>query len=237
MEESLTVIKLGGSLVLPKKGPTIDFGFLYSLKEILKKHASNGHKFFLVVGGGKVCRDMQNAARKGGIKDETSLNRIGIAGTNIGAEMVHSVFKDLASPEIIRYEKYFDPEITNLKGKIIIGCGALPKYSTDTCAVILAEKFRAKRIVSLKDVDGVYSEDPKKNSKAKPLKFISWDKYLEIINSPDRHLPGANLPIDVVAAKRAKKKDIDFYVLAGKKLGEFEKVMTGKPFSGTKISG
>ena len=46
------VISLGGSLVAPGD---IDIGFLKNFKHVLLKYLGN-NKFFVLVGGGKVCR-------------------------------------------------------------------------------------------------------------------------------------------------------------------------------------
>ena len=58
------VISLGGSLVAPGE---IDLGFLKNFKHSLNKYLGT-NKFFVLVGGGKVCRIYQKALLEFGAK-------------------------------------------------------------------------------------------------------------------------------------------------------------------------
>jgi len=58
--------------------------------------------------------------------------------------------------------------------------GRIPAFRTDTGAFLIAEALGAKRCVFVKDVDGLYTEDPRANKKAKLLKDITADEVLEM---------------------------------------------------------
>jgi len=56
--------------------------------------------------------------------------------------------------------------------------GLQPGQSTSAVAALAAEITRAEILVNGTDVDGVYTEDPKKNSKAKLMRSVHVDKLL-----------------------------------------------------------
>src|SRR2546428_8801161 len=58
--------------------------------------------------------------------------------------------------------------------------GLQPGQSTNAVATLAAEITRAKVLVNATDVDGVYTEDPKKNPRAKLLRTIHVGKLLEL---------------------------------------------------------
>ena len=68
-----------------------------------------------------------------------------------------------------------------IKNRIVIfGCGTgNPFFSTDTAAALRAAETDADVILFAKTIDGVYSDDPKKNKNAVKYDEIS---YLDIIN-------------------------------------------------------
>jgi len=62
---------------------------------------------------------------------------------------------------------------------VIFGCGTgSPFFSTDTAAVLRAAEIEADVILLAKNVDGVYSADPKKDPTAVKYDAISYDEVL-----------------------------------------------------------
>jgi len=55
------VLSLGGSLIVPD---TIDVEFLKNFKKTIDKYVKKGYKFVIYCGGGKLARNMQDAASK-----------------------------------------------------------------------------------------------------------------------------------------------------------------------------
>lgn len=68
--------------------------------------------------------------------------------------------------------------------------GKIPPHRTDAGCYLLAECFGSKSVILLKDVDGLYDEDPKKNAQAKFIPEISTSELRK------RNL--ATLPFDRV---------------------------------------
>jgi len=66
------------------------------------------------------------------------------------------------------------------KGRVVIfGCGTgHPYFSTDTAAVLRAAEIGADAILLAKNVDGVYTADPKLDPNAKKIDSISYSDML-----------------------------------------------------------
>lgn len=56
--------------------------------------------------------------------------------------------------------------------------GRIPPHRTDTGALLIAELLGARSCILLKDVDGLYSEDPKKNPRATLIEEIGNDDLI-----------------------------------------------------------
>jgi molybdenum storage protein len=56
--------------------------------------------------------------------------------------------------------------------------GRIPAFRTDTGAFLIAEMLGARRCIFVKDVDGLYTENPKVNKKAKLLKDVTAGEVL-----------------------------------------------------------
>ena len=225
------IISLGGSIVAPNG---INIKFLKDFKKLILKQVKLGKKFVIIVGGGKICRDYQNAARKvceiSKCKIQTEqLDWIGIHSTHLNASLVREIFGDKANQEIVK-------DLENLpkfKKAIIIGAGTKPGWSTDYDSVFLAKKYKAKTVANLSNIAYVYDKDPKKFKNAKPLKNISWQDFLKIIGK--KWKAGMNAPFDPIASRLAKKIGLKAVFLKGTNLKNFEKFLEGKKFKGTII--
>jgi uridylate kinase len=66
-------------------------------------------------------------------------------------------------------------------GEIIINAGGTghPYFSTDTIAALRAAEFGADCVFYAKNIDGVYTADPRKVSDAKKIRRITYQKIIE----------------------------------------------------------
>lgn len=90
------------------------------------------------------------------------------------------------------------------------GIGRIPPHRTDAGCLILAECFGCKSITLVKDVDGLYDADPKKNPNATFIPEITASELKE------RHLdtlPFDEVLIDILKTSRLVKS---FQVINGK---------------------
>jgi molybdenum storage protein len=58
--------------------------------------------------------------------------------------------------------------------------GLIPPHRTDTGAVLMAEVLGAKSCILMKNVDGLFTEDPRVNPKAELIKDITVDELLKM---------------------------------------------------------
>ena len=94
------------------------------------------------------------------------------------------------------------------RGRVVIfGCGTgSPFFSTDTAAVLRAAEIEADAILLAKNVDGVYSADPKKCPDAVKYDAISYDdvlaQHLAVMDSTATSLSMDNkIPVVLFALK------------------------------------
>jgi uridylate kinase len=230
------ILKVGGSLLSPSEDKIFDFTFAKNLKETLLKYTIEGNQFILCIGGGYLCRKYQKILREEGYDDEDQHN-IGVATINVNAEMLNSVFEETVERMILRYQDYDNETPIVFNKPFLITAAGGPGHSSDWNTIKLALRANSTEIISLKNIDGVYSADPTKNPNAKRINKLSWDEYLKVIGNPTEHAPGASYPVDPLASALAKEHNIKFYIVNGSDLANLEDLMAGKEFEGSVING
>jgi uridylate kinase len=112
-------------------------------------------------------------------------------------------------------------------GKIVrFACGTgSPFFSTDTAAVLRAAEVHADAILLAKNIDGVYSDDPRRNPDAVKYDEISYAdvlaQRLAVMDSTATSLAMDNdIPVIVFALA---EQDSILRVLQGEKLGTLVK--------------
>jgi uridylate kinase len=220
------VISLGGSILVPDN---ININFLKKFKMLIDEETDEGHKFIIIVGGGKTARKYQQAAKITSKISNEDLDWIGIHATRINAHLLLAVFRKKAYYRIIK-----NPiEKVVFKNKILIAAGWKPGFSTDYDAVLLAKSYNSDIVINLTNVDYVYNKDPNKFKDSKPFKEIRWRDYLKLIKN--KWIPGMSSPFDPIASKLAMKYGIRCAVINGNKLNELKKFLRGQKFNGTLI--
>lgn len=225
------VLSVGGSIVVPEFPDT---DFLTKFVNLVKKWLSEdeSRKLILVVGGGGPARIYQNAYRTiAGNEnyDNTQADWIGITATLLNAQLLKASFGNLCQQSVV-YDPTSDIDFT---GRVLIAAGWKPGFSTDTDAVYLAEKFGAKTVVNLSNIEKVYTDDPRKNPDAKPLDNISWADFRKMVG--DEWVPGKNCPFDPIASKKASENGITVICAGGKNIENIEKILNDEEFFGTTI--
>jgi uridylate kinase len=224
MNKETIIISLGGSLLAPSD---IDLGFLKNFKHSLQKYLG-AKRFFVLVGGGKVCRVYQNALLEFGAKNNDR-DWMGINISRLNAEVVKQMFSGNVYPKVV-----VDPTKKVKTNKaIVVGAGWKPGWSTDYVTVLIAKKYEANTIVNLTNVDYVYDKNPNEFADAKPLKEVDWKSFEKIVG--DKWSPGLSMPFDPRASKLAAKLKLKVVMINGKELGRLEDFINDKPFIGTII--
>ncbi|MBR5017011.1 MAG: UMP kinase [Spirochaetia bacterium] len=223
------ILSLGGSIVAPDG---VDTEFLKKFKTLVESYlaADPDRKLILVIGGGAPARVYQKAFRE--IEQNAPADVqdwIGITATRLNAQLVKSIFGSLCKDPVVT-----DPSADiSFTGRILVGAGWKPGFSTDFDAVYLAERFGGKTVVNLSNIVKVYTDDPKKNPDAKPLDKISWVDFQKMVGT--EWVPGKNVPFDPIAAQKAKELALDVIVAGGKDIENIGKILEDKPYIGTLI--
>jgi uridylate kinase len=165
------VVKLGGALF--RREPNVMA--LKDMGRVLSGFVEEGNQLVIVAGGGENARTYIGVARKLGA-EESTCDLLGIQITRANAELLRLAMGSVASSKIPTtlsdLPHYVGP------GKAVVMGGLQPGQSTNAVAALAAEITRAEILVNGTDVDGVYTEDPKKNSKAKLIRSVNVDKLL-----------------------------------------------------------
>lgn len=223
-----TIISVGGSIIIPKKG--FDIEFLKAFRELLLKHVAEGMRFILIAGGGATARTYQDAAKQIRTLTSDELDWLGIYATITNTYFLRTIIGDAVSDNII-----FNPTKPPRSTKpILIASGWKPGCSTDMDAVILAKQFKAKSIINLSNIDQVYTTDPQTDEHATAIASIDWKRFRKDIVG-DRWEPGKNVPFDPVASKLAEKLKLTVVMVKGTDLTQVENAILGRPFFGTTI--
>jgi len=102
----------------------------------------------------------------------------------------------------------------------------LGRGGSDTSAVALAVSLEAAKVEFYKDVEGIYSQDPKVSKNAKKISLMSYDSALEKVKGGDGVLHAR-------AIELAKQNQIILQVLSYKKFSSNEKLPARGTFIGT----
>ena len=228
------ILSVGGSIIVPDKPDNEFLGkFISMCTEWLKEDKSR--RLILVAGGGAPARVYQNGYKEvcektGADFDANAADWIGIMATRINAQLLKASFGDYCKNDVV-----YNPTDPALKfdGQVLVASGWKPGFSTDTDAVYLGEKFDAKTIVNLSNIDKVYTDDPRKNPDAKPLDSISWEEFRKMVG--DEWTPGKNCPFDPIASKKASELGMKVICAGGKDIENIKKILNDKEYFGTTI--
>lgn len=219
------MVGLGGSVIVPGE---INAKLLASWVSLLRKY-SRTHKFIVVVGGGKIARNYQNAAKKIGVTNTKERDWLGIYATRLNAELVRSAFGSLASEKIIDSEDM----VHQLVKPVTIACGWTPGWSTDYIAAFLAHRYGTSGVIMAGKPSHIYDKNPDIYKSAKKFSNLSWNAYKAIV--PKKWVPGASVPIDPICAQFCERKKIPVFVMDGKNLKNIARFFEGKESEGTII--
>lgn len=220
------ILSVGGSLIVPNE---VDTEFLKRFRALVLEKVKKGDRFFIITGGGKINTRYNEAAKRVTNVSNYDLDWLGIYVTRLNANLLRILFGNLAHKEII-----IDPTKKVKTAKpIVVGAGYKPGWSTDYDAVMIAKVSGAKTVINLSNIDYAYTDDPRTNPEAKPIKNISWKDFRKIVG--DIWRPRMNKPFDPIASKLAEKSKIKVIILNGKNIENLEKCLKDKKFEGTVI--
>ena len=226
------LIKISGEALSGGKGTGFDFDFVTSVCESVKQSLAQGAEVGIVIGGGNFWRGVKDGAGK---VERVSADRMGMLATAMNCLAVGDVFRQcgvdarvMTAVDIQGVGERHDVRkaIEYLEsGKVVLfACGTgHPFFATDTASVLRAAEIGADAILLAKNIDGVYSADPRKDPSAVKFDEISYtevlSRRLQVMDSTATSLAmDNNLPVIVFAL--ADPKNI-LRVLSGEKIGTF----------------
>ncbi len=181
------LIKISGEALAAPTGFGIDSDKVDALVKQLKVCVSMGTQIGIVIGGGNFWRGRQ----KNSAMDRTTADHMGMLATVINALALQDALENagvvtrvqtaltitrVAEPYILR------KALRHLeKGRIVIfACGTgNPFFSTDTGAALRTAEIGAEILLLAKNIDGIYSADPKKDPTAVKYDSISYVDFIK----------------------------------------------------------
>ncbi|SFC21159.1 UMP kinase [Pseudoalteromonas denitrificans] len=228
------LLKLSGEALMGDEGFGIDPKVLDRMAQEIKELVELGIEVGLVIGGGNFLR--------GGTLAETGMNRV--VGDHMG--MLATVMNGLAMRDALHRafvnarlmsaiplngvcEAYnWSEAISLLKtGRVVIfaaGTGN-PFFTTDSAACLRGIEIEADTVIKATKVDGVYNDDPAKNSDATLFNNLSYDEIIE------KELK----VMDLAAFTLARDHNMPISVFNMNKPGALKRVIMGED-EGTLIS-
>ena len=181
------LLKISGEALAGEASRGLDFKVIESVCDVIKQCVGAGVQVGVVVGGGNFWRGLKDG---GDSMERVRADHMGMLATAINALAVADVLEqkgvEVRVQTAIVMQAMAEPYIRSKairhleKGRVVIfGCGTgNPFFSTDTAAVLRAAEIDADVILLAKNIDGVYSADPKKDPTAKKYSKISYDEVL-----------------------------------------------------------
>jgi uridylate kinase len=183
------LLKLSGEVLGNRAaGESIDPAIVAAVAQRIQQVASWGVEMAIVLGGGNIFRGTQGEAR--GIA-RTSGDYMGMLSTIINGLALQNAIERLGVETrlqtAIEMPQVAEPYIQRRalrhleKGRVVIFAGGTgnPYFSTDTAAALRASEIGADVLLKATKVDGVYSEDPKKNPAATRYTHLSYQEALQ----------------------------------------------------------
>ena len=178
-------VKLSGEALSAGSDGIFNYDFIDEVCRVIKKCVDAGTQVSIVVGAGNIWR-----GRQGVNMDRTRADHMGMLATVINClalqDSLEKLGVDTRVMTAVEMQRFAEPYIRNKavshlnKGRVVIfGCGiGSPFFSTDTAAVLRAAEINADIVLLAKNVDGVYTADPKIDPTAKKLSNID---YIDIL--------------------------------------------------------
>ena len=209
------LLKISGEALAGEAGRGLDFNVIENVCKSIKKCTELGVEVGVVVGGGNFWRGVKDG---GGKMERTRADHMGMMATVMNclalADVLEQMDVEVRVQTAIEMRAIAEPYIRLRamrhlgRGRVVIfGCGTgSPFFSTDAAAVLRAAEIEADAILLAKNVDGVYSADPKKDPDAVKYDAISYDdvlaQHLAVMDSTATSLSMDNkIPVVLFALK------------------------------------
>lgn len=181
------LLKISGEALAGEASRGLDFNVIGEVCDVVKRCVQLGVQVGIVVGGGNFWRGLKDGGDR---MVRVRADHMGMLATAINALAVADVLEqkgvEVRVQTAIEMRSVAEPYIRSKairhleKGRVVIfGCGTgNPFFSTDTAAVLRAAEIDADVILLAKNIDGVYSADPRKEPNAVKYDSITYSDVL-----------------------------------------------------------
>ena len=221
------LLKLSGEVLMGDQQFGIDPAFVSELAQEVKAAKETGLQICLVIGGGNIFRGMAGAAQG---MDRAQADYMGMLATVMNALAMQNALEQLGVQtrvqSAIEMDEVCEPVIRRRaerhleKGRVVIfaaGVGS-PFFTTDSGAALRAAEMKCDALLKGTSVDGVYSDDPKKNPHATRFETVSYDRVL-----------ADNLRVmDASAVALCRDNEIPIVVFSIREKGNLARVLAGE---------
>lgn len=182
------LLKVSGEALAGSEGHGLDFKILHDVCGSIRECVDMGVQVGVVIGAGNFWRGVKNGAGK---LQRSHADAMGMLGTVMNCIAVADVLNQhgvdarvLSAVEMNKFAEYFTRDTAERylnEGKVVLfaaGTGN-PYFSTDTGAVLRGVEIEADAILMAKNVDAIYSADPKVDPSAVRYTQLTYAKVLE----------------------------------------------------------
>ena len=221
------MLKLSGEALANKDG-ILDFDFISSVAQVLKKCVDEGIEVGIIVGAGNIWR-----GRQGGEMNRARADHMGMLATTINSLALQDTFIqhgiDTVVMTAVEMKAFAEPYTTRgavdalSSGKVVVfGCGlGSPYFSTDTAAALRAAEIEADAILMAKNIDGVYTADPRRDPLATKYDELTYSEMIaKELGALDLTAAAFCMANDLTAYAFELKDPMNIYRVAmGEKIG------------------
>ena len=181
------LLKLSGeALATDKTHGIIDDSFVDKVAAVVGRLIAEGVEVGVIVGAGNIWRGRQGVGMDRTRGDymgmlATAINAIALEDAFLRAGVEARVLSALSIPEATEYYTR-DAAVRHLEaGRAVIFAGGLgrPYFSTDTAGALRAAEIGADAILMAKNIDAVYTADPRTDPTAVRLDTLTYSEMLE----------------------------------------------------------
>jgi uridylate kinase len=221
------LLKVSGEALMGTQSYGIDIVALERIASDIKEGVDAGAQICLVIGGGNIFRGLSGVAA--GI-DRATADYMGMLATIMNAMAMQAALERLGLPtrvqSAIPITSVCEPYIRRRairhmeKGRAVIfaaGTGN-PFFTTDTAAALRAAEMSCDAMFKATQVDGVYSDDPKRVKGAERYDFLSYREVL----SRDLKV------MDASAISLSRENGIPIVVFSIHEKGNLAQIVKGK---------
>ncbi len=181
------LLKLSGEALMGGDAYGINRATINNIVEQIKEVVDLGVEVGVVIGGGNIFRGVAPAAAG---MDRATADYMGMLATVMNALALQDAMKHIGIvarvQSALNIEQVAEPYIRGKairyleEGRVVIfGAGTgNPFFTTDTAAALRGMEINADIVLKATKVDGIYTEDPKKNPDAKRYETVSFDEAI-----------------------------------------------------------